>query len=146
MAPVPGILPIKGESGRVRTGSGATAADARWVGEWDVEISQDKTEVGPFVGDGNKYPLGSGRSATFSIKGNIPKGGDPAIRALRKRANGTTTATVEIMLEAFGGDWFKFADPFIEKYKSSQKGDGSHEFECSGSGIVIDGDSSSDEE
>lgn len=146
MPAVPGIQPIKGESGRIRVGSGATQADARWAGEWDVEISQDKTEIGPFVGDGNKYPLGSGRSATFSIKGNIPIGGDPAIRALRKRANGVTTAAVEIMLEAFGGDFFKFADPFIEKYKSSQKGDGSHEFEVSGSGVVIDGDSSNDED
>lgn len=128
--------PIKGSDGSITVNRG-TSTEQRfiWAGEWEVTIKQNKQEFGPHIGDPLIYPVGTSVVYEFSIKGDIPKGGDAALRALRARSQGGS-ATCDLELQAFGGDRFAFASStmLVEQYKSALKADGSHTFDVSGSG------------
>jgi hypothetical protein len=128
--------PIKGSDGAITLNLG-TASEQRiiWAGEWEVTVKQNKQEFGPHIGDALIYPVGTSVVYEFSVKGDIPKGGDAALRVLRARAQGGSGAC-DLAMQAFAGDIFKFASStiLVESYKSSLKADGSHSFEVSGSG------------
>ena len=129
--PTPNIdTPIIGYNGKIKTGAAATALEIDWAGEWEVSGKNDITTFGPFIGDGGKkYPVATGLLYSISIKGTIKQGSDIAMRAFKyAQANGTAAPPIE--LSAIGGDFWYFAAPVIEEFKSSLKGSGTHEFEC----------------
>lgn len=121
--------PIIGYNGNIRVGTGVNMVEAEWVGEWEVEGKNDISTFGPFIGDKNKYPVSTGLLYSISLKGTVKQGGDIAMRAFKyAQANGTAAPAID--LAAFNGDYWRFDAPVIESFKSSAKGDGSHEFEC----------------
>lgn len=130
--------PIKGVNGIVTVDPGlSTTEQFVWIGEWEVSIKQSSQNVGPHLGDPKIYKSPTSVLVEWSMKGTIPTGGDRALRRLRAKANGGS-ANVGLEFAAFGGDDFDFdpASVVVDEYKSSQKANGTHEFECKGSGIL----------
>ena len=123
---------ITGDKGKITIASTAFT----WAGEWEASVKNDTQEIGPHIGDANKYPLYTSQMWEWSIKGTVPSGLDAAQTALRTAAAGRTSPALDFY--AFNGNQVTFASgsTVIEEWKTGLKADGTHTFEAKGKGTA----------
>ena len=124
------MQPISGINGTVKVG--AVPTSLAWVGKWTFKADRKSVTVGPHMGDENEYPMPGGLSATFTIDGTIPNGGDPGQDLVIAAFLAGSNSAIE--LGATGGKIITFDAPVFETLEIDVDAKGSHTIKASGKG------------
>lgn len=119
---------ITGDKGKVTVGTDVFT----WVGEFELTLKNNTTNIGPHIGDPNEYPLYTSQLWEWSLKGTVPSGLNIAQTTLRTAAANRTSPALDFY--AFNGNQVTFAaaTTVIEEWKTGLKADGTHTFEAKG--------------